>query len=144
MNILFLSLLLLPIATPVPTPTRPPVVQEIKALDPLVNMVNKVRAENGCKIPLKENIGLINAAKERAEFVSAGHWYHDGWTKTVAKYYRYSFAGENLARDYANDSKIVEAWLASKTHRQVMLNCAYRETGIGRNGTYTVQLFGKK
>jgi uncharacterized protein YkwD len=144
MNFLILSLFLLPIATPVPTPTRPPVVQEITALDPLVNMVNKVREESGCKIPLKENIGLINAAKERADFVSSGHWYHDGWKKTVSKYYRYSSAGENLARDYSNDRQILDAWLGSKTHRAVLLNCSYRETGIGRNGTYTVQLFGKK
>lgn len=139
MNILFLSLLLLPIATPVPTPTRPP-----ENVDPLIEIVNQVRADQGCKYPLKTNAGLTKAAKERANYVSSGHWYHDGWTKTVSKYYRYSFAGENLARYYSNDRKIVEAWLGSKTHKDVMLNCAYRETGIGRNGSYTVQLFGKK
>lgn len=114
------------------------------AHDPIVDIVNEVRAEKGCKVPLKENSGLIQAAEERADYVSAGHWYHEGWIKTVGKYYRYSIAGENLARYYSNDRKIVEAWLGSKTHKDVMLNCAYRETGIGRNGSYTVQLFGKK
>ena len=113
-------------------------------VDSIVKIVNEVRAENGCKIPLKENSALILAAEERADYVSAGHWYHEGWIATVKKYYRYSFAGEVLARDYTDDHQIVDAWLRSKTHREVLLNCAYRETGIGREGTYTVQLFGKK
>jgi uncharacterized protein YkwD len=113
-------------------------------VDPIVEIVNEVRKENGCKIPLKENSELITAAEERADYVSAGHWYHEGWIATVKKYYRYSSAGEVLARNYTDDRQIVDAWLASKTHRGVLLNCDYRETGIGREGTYTVQLFGKK
>lgn len=139
MNILFLSLLLLPIATPVPTPTRP---QE--NVDPLIEIVNQVRADQGCKYPLKTNSGLTKAAKERADYVSSGHWYHEGWTKTVSKYYRYHYAGEVLARGYTDNKEVVKAWLNSKTHREVLLNCTYRETGVGRNGSYTVQLFGKK
>jgi uncharacterized protein YkwD len=114
------------------------------AHDPIVDIVNEVRAEKGCKVPLKENSQLIAAAEERADYVSAGHWYHDGWIKTVSKYYRYSIAGENLARNYSENRQIVDAWLGSESHRKILLNCAYRETGIGRNGTYTVQLFGKK
>lgn len=114
------------------------------AHDPLVDIVNEVRANNGCKVPLKENTGLIQAAEERADYVSAGHWYHEGWIKTVEKYYRYRLAGENLARNYSENRQIVDAWLKSESHRKILLDCAYRETGIGRNGTYTVQLFGRK
>lgn len=139
MNILALSLLLLPIATPVPTPTRP-----VVKVDPLVEIINQVRADNGCKVPLKINYKIIEAAEERADFVSDGHWYHDGWTKTLSKHYRYYTAGEVLARGFSDDRKIVEAWLNSKTHKDVILNCAFRETGVGRNGNYIVQLFGKK
>jgi uncharacterized protein YkwD len=139
MNLLILSLFVIPTVKPVPTPTIP-----VLPIDSLVEVVNQVRADNGCKIPLKINSGLIEAAEERADYVSAGNWTHEGWTKTVGKHYRYHYAGENLARHFNSDRQIVDAWLNSKTHREVMLNCQYRETGVGRNGSYVVQLFGKK
>lgn len=117
---------------------------EVVSRDPIVDLVNKVREENGCKNPLKENTQLIKAAEERADWVAADHWTHDGNWKTINKYYHYHLAGENMARGWPDDQAVVNAWLESKTHREVMLNCSYVETGIGRSGSYIIQLFGKR
>jgi uncharacterized protein YkwD len=110
--------------------------------DPIVAIVNQVRADNGCKTPLREVVKLRNAAEERADAITK-NWSHAGNWDTIAKYYQYKTAGENLAKGFSNDNDVVNAWLRSETHRKVMLNCKYTETGIGREGKYYVQVFAK-
>jgi uncharacterized protein YkwD len=112
--------------------------------DSLLIEVNRVRAENGCKKPLVINENLAKAAQERAEYIAADHWYHDGYIETVKKYYRYQKLGENLARHFKTDVEIINAWLASPKHKDNLLNCKYVETGIGRSGAYVAQEYGKR
>lgn len=137
--------------TPTPVPTPKPVLKpiitpepEVLAADSLLTVVNRVRAENGCNKPLKANAKLTQAAQERASYIADGHWSHDGYDKTVQKYYKYRYLGENLARDFNSDEAIVNAWLKSEAHRAVLLNCTYVETGIGRSGSYVAQEYGKR
>lgn len=140
------------ITAPSPEPTitkieaKAPEVKGVEAInhDSIVDIINQVRAESGCKKPLKEHAGLIKAAKVRADYVSAGNWTHDGNWKQIYPHYHYRYIGEDLARDWPDDQSVVNAWLNSKTHREVMLNCTYNEVGIGRNGSYVVSLFGKR
>jgi hypothetical protein len=65
--------------------------------------------------------------------------------------YEYQVAGENLARDFGTTPDMMEAWMASPTHRANIVNPKYTEIGIavidgvfqGYETTLVVQMFGK-
>lgn len=110
--------------------------------DNLLTIIQAQRASAGCKYPLKYSTQLTKAAQERAQYTSEGHWSHDGYTATVSKYYSWKQAGEILARFYNTDNEILTGWLNSPTHKAVMLDCRFREVGIGRYNTYVSVIFG--
>ncbi len=64
--------------------------------------------------------------------------------------YRYSVAGENLARDFSDTDSMVSAWMASPTHKANIMNTRYKDIGIGvvdckllgTDTTLVVQMFG--
>ena len=57
----------------------------------------------------------------------------------------YHYAGENIAKGYDTPEQVVQAWMASKGHRQNILNPNYTKIGVGCidgiSGPYWVQLF---
>jgi uncharacterized protein YkwD len=113
--------------------------------DRLVDLANQERAKSGCKIPLRIDKDLMTAAQERAEYVANGHWTHDGNWAMISKYYKnYSILGEDMARYFLTNEEVITAWLNSKTHKEVLLTCKYRDAGVGRFNTYTIMLFGKR
>jgi hypothetical protein len=87
---------------------------------------------------------------------SKNYWAHvapDGttpWDFIKKNGYNYSSAGENLARDFNDSQSVVSAWMASKSHRENIVNLHYREIGIGvvngildgKETTLVVQMFG--
>jgi len=64
--------------------------------------------------------------------------------------YNYSYAGENLAKNYPTAEATVAAWMNSKTHRENILKSEYVDVGFavvdgeleGRNTTLVVALYG--
>jgi hypothetical protein len=64
--------------------------------------------------------------------------------------YNYSFAGENLAKNYPTSQATVDAWMNSPTHRENILNKEYTDVGFavmdgvlnGQNTTLVVALYG--
>lgn len=64
--------------------------------------------------------------------------------------YNYSYAGENLAIDFATSQSVVEAWKNSPLHKKNLLSPYYQEIGItaidgkfqGQDTTVVVQIFG--
>lgn len=106
---------------------------------------------------LKYNSILSESATQKAQDMFANdYWAHtspDGTTpwdffKNVG--YKYSVAGENLARDFYDTNTLIKAWMNSPTHRDNIVNSKYQEIGIGVvNGvlggvktTLVVQHFG--
>lgn len=71
------------------------------------------------------------------------------WMSKVG--YTYTVAGENLAIDFTSAEGVVDAWMASPTHKENLLLPEYTDIGIGvvtgefEGGTSTivVQMFGK-
>ncbi len=71
-------------------------------------------------------------------------------TVPVTTQYNFVNAGENLAVHFSDTKKLVDAWVASPTHRANIMNGAYTETGIGIaegefegfNTLFVVQFFG--
>jgi hypothetical protein len=117
--------------------------------------VNSARAKEGSH-QLIWNDSLAQAAQAKAnDMIARNYWSHvtpDGkqpWSFIDATGYNYKLAGENLARNFSNTPNLVEAWLASPTHRANLLHNAYQETGIaavkgnmdGRETILVVQMF---
>lgn len=103
----------------------------------VIRLVNEKRKERGLS-PLTENGTLSAAARAKGNhMISAGYWAHvapDGtqpWRFFTNAGYKYRYAGENLARDFADPASAVAAWMASPSHRENMLSPKYKEIGIG-------------
>ena len=118
-------------------------------------LTNDARAANNVA-GLKDNILLDHAAQAKANDMAAkGYFAHvspDGtlpWDWISRAGYRYVYAGENLAVNFNDSDKVVNAWLASPTHRFNILRPQYTEIGVGTasgmyNGqpaTFVVQMF---
>ncbi len=122
----------------------------------LLNDTNAARSANGDG-PLKLNSELTAAASAKAaDMFTNQYWAHispsgrDPWSFITAAGYNYLFAGENLARDFADSQSVVTAWMNSPTHRDNLLNNHYQDVGFavvnGKYGSYettlVVQEFG--
>lgn len=108
--------------------------------------------------PVVVNTALSQAAGEKAANMFAeNYWAHyspsgrDPWGFIKSAGYKFSYAGENLARNFSDSEGIVAAWMNSSTHRENILNPNYQEIGIavedgnlqGQHTTLVVQMFGR-
>ncbi len=125
-------------------------------VEKLLNLTNFQRAQVGLP-PLKLNAELSAAAQAKAnDMFSKGYWAHnapDGttpWVFVTHSGYSYLYAGENLAKDFANSEGVVNAWMASPSHKENMLKKEYEDVGFavvnnrldGEDTTLVVQFFG--
>ena len=123
----------------------------------VIRLTNQERINAGLP-SLKENPSLDKAAGLKAnDMFSKDYWAHFAPDGTSPWYffglvgYQYSWAGENLARDFATSGGVVAAWMASSGHRANILNSNFTEIGLavvngnleGEDTTLVIQLFGK-
>lgn len=128
------------------------------SIDRLLFLTNQQREENGLA-PLKINKQLSEAAEEKAkDMIESNYWSHNNpngkspWDFIIGSDYKYLYAGENLAKDFANSDGVVSAWMKSPTHRENILQDKYEEIGFavvngrlsGEETTLVVQMFGKR
>lgn len=124
----------------------------------LFNEINDKRTENGLGM-LHLDEELSTAARAKAlDMFSKGYWAHfapDGttpWFFIEKVGYKYKYAGENLAKDFADSSQVVMAWMNSETHKKNILDQRFKDVGLAVvNGklneeetTLVVQLFGTR
>lgn len=122
----------------------------------VISQTNGARAEAGVP-PLESNDQLTQAAVAKAQdMLQDQYWAHiapDGtepWAFIEAAGYRYSTAGENLGRDFTQTESLIQAWLASPTHRDNLLHPKYSDIGVavvdgfldGAQTSLVIQLFG--
>ena len=106
---------------------------------------------------LTENTILDRAAQAKAnDMASLGYFSHTGpdgqppWHWFVEAGYDYHYAGENLAVRFNDSQEVVNAWMASPTHKANIVKAQYTEIGIGvadgvyqgQPVTFVVQFFG--
>lgn len=128
------------------------------AVDQLLSSTNAKRAENGLS-PLSLNSELSQAAAGKASDMFANnYWAHVSpqgrtpWEFILGAGYNYSVAGENLAKNFQDSQGVVEAWMASPTHKENILKSNYQEVGYavvngvlnGEETTLVVQMFGSR
>lgn len=122
----------------------------------LVNDTNAERSKQG-EPALRYNEQLSSAAFLKAQdMFKKQYWAHtapDGttpWQWFGEAGYNYSYAGENLAKNFTTTSATVAAWMASQHHRENILNKNYTDVGFavmdgkldGKPTTLIVALYG--
>ncbi len=122
----------------------------------VIELTNQERAKLGLT-PVKENEALDKAAQlKAANMFAENYWAHFApsgktpWDFILGAGYRFTFAGENLAKNFYNSQEVVNAWMASPSHRDNLLNSKYQDIGVavvegvlnGQKTTLVVQEFG--
>lgn len=122
----------------------------------IIELVNIERQKQGLS-PVTENKALDEAARMKgANMFEENYWAHfapsgkSPWDFILGSGYRFTYAGENLAKNFYTSEETVAAWMASPTHRENIMNPKYREMGLavlegdlqGQKTTLVVQMFG--
>ncbi|MBB4926480.1 sigma-70 family RNA polymerase sigma factor [Kitasatospora kifunensis] len=118
----------------------------------VLSLVNTQRAQNGCG-PLTENSKLQAAAQGQSDDMAARQFFDhtnpDGagpQQRIDATGYQWSSWGENIARGQNNAASVMDSWMNSPGHRANILNCSFKEIGIGvhygTGGPWWTQDFG--
>ena len=107
------------------------------SIDQLLVLTNQQRQQNNLP-PLTLDERLDQAAIGKAtDMFAKDYWAHlapDGttpWVFIKQAGYNYVYAGENLARGYTTSTDVVNAWMASPSHRENMLSNHYQNVGYG-------------
>jgi len=64
-------------------------------------------------------------------------------TRAERQGYEWSRLGENVAAGYQSPSSVVAGWLSSPGHCANIMNPDFTELGVGLDGVYWTQLFGR-
>lgn len=140
-----------------------PLTEKIQALadistQELLQFTNEKRAENGLP-PLVVSSQLEVAASAKADdMFEKDYWAHnspDGttpWFFIKGAGYEYVYAGENLAKGFTDSRDVVNAWMASESHKENLLSENFKDVGfavkagrLGGEETFlVVQEFGNK
>lgn len=124
-----------PSSAPAPAPkasSAPSVAEEVIAL------VNTERSKEGCSSVSGNSLLAKAASRHSADMVARDYFSHtspdgtDPGTRITAVGYRWSTYGENIAKGQQTAEAVMDAWMNSDGHRANILNCAFKEIGIGR------------
>lgn len=122
----------------------------------LIELTNSERQKSGLS-PLSENGALDQAAELKAQnMFQENYWAHFApsgktpWDFISGAGYKFTYAGENLAKNFTSAEAVVAAWMASQTHKDNLLNSKYKDIGIavvegvlnGQKTILVVQEFG--
>lgn len=125
-------------------------------VDQLLSGTNAQRQSLGLS-PLTYNVTLSQAAAMKAQdMFQNNYWAHNSpqgktpWTFIQAAGYTYTVAGENLAKNFSTSQGVIDAWMASPTHKDNIVKPSYQDIGFaivngvlnGEETTLVVQMFG--
>lgn len=104
----------------------------------VVKLVNKRRAAAGCP-RVRSNASLRQAARTHsvgmAQYRSMTHFLPGeaglGQRISYAGYAGWQRVAENIASGYVGPRGVMRAWMASPGHRRNILDCRFREIGVG-------------
>ncbi len=124
-------------------------------INKIVELTNSNRAKAGSnKVTLNAQLSAAAAAKVDDMF-KENYWAHvspkgtEPWAFITNAGYKYQHAGENLARDFSSSKDVVNAWMASPSHKKNLLDKRYKDMGLavkdgyinGVETTIVVQMF---
>ena len=121
----------------------------------IVEYTNENRQKFGApKVTLNPQLNAAAEAKINDMFQN-NYWAHvspkgtEPWSFITRSGYKYQHAGENLARDFGTAKDVVNAWMASPSHKKNLLDKRYKDMGLavkdgyidGVETTIVVQMF---
>ncbi|MFJ4868405.1 sigma-70 family RNA polymerase sigma factor [Streptomyces sp. NPDC088757] len=120
----------------------------------VIALVNAERAKEGCGAVTGNSL-LARAAQGHSDDMAArdffDHTNPDGagpGERVTATGYGWSTYGENIARGQQTAEQVMESWMNSPGHRANILNCSFKELGVGLHtgdgGPYWTQVFGAR
>ncbi|MFE9294523.1 CAP domain-containing protein [Streptomyces niveus] len=147
-------------ADPAPKPEPKPTPDDPKPdggggfADQVTTLVNAERAKAGCG-PVSANSQLQTAALRHSQDMAAKDYFDhnspdgkDPGDRITAAGYRWTTYGENIARGQQTAAEVMKGWMNSPGHRANILNCAFKEIGIGvhdaSGGPWWTQAFGAR
>lgn len=116
----------------------------------VIELVNAERAKAGCSA-LTPNATLTKVAQAHSADMAAhqnmSHTGSDGSSpgdRLTSAGYSWSAYGENVAYGYSTPEQVMAGWMASPGHRANILNCSFKEIGVGlaQPNSYWTQDFG--
>ncbi|WP_436494476.1 CAP domain-containing protein [Actinokineospora sp. HUAS TT18] len=141
---------------PKPTTTKPKPAPVPAGTDPaeseVLTIVNAERSKAGCG-PLRWHDTLALAARKHSADMAANNYFDheslDGrspFDRMKAEGYAKG-GGENIAAGQSTPKSVMESWMNSPGHRANILNCDFKELGVGmaKGGSYRIywtQAFG--
>ncbi|MFG3343473.1 CAP domain-containing protein [Streptomyces sp. NPDC048018] len=121
--------------------------------DQVIALVNAERAKAGCGA-LTANATLTRAAQGHSDDMAARDFFDhtnpdgaDPGDRVSAAGYPWSTYGENIAMGQSSAEQVMESWMNSPGHRANILNCNFKEIGVGihnSGGPYWTQVFGAR
>lgn len=123
----------------------------------IIALVNQERQKQNLPA-LKPNEKLDRAAQAKlSNMFVYQYWDHlspsqtPPWTFILNAGYDYAYAGENLARDFVDNAKLVESWMNSPEHKANIMSPYYQDTSVifgsgtidGQETVLIIQMFGK-
>ncbi|MEU9077148.1 CAP domain-containing protein [Kitasatospora sp. NPDC048538] len=117
----------------------------------VVDLVNAERAKAGCG-PVTAESRLASAAQSHSDDMANRNYFDhaspEGYHadhRIEAVGYRWSTWGENIARGQQDPAAVMDAWMNSPGHRANILNCAFKQLGVGvrtgSGGPWWTQVF---
>ncbi|WP_308130073.1 CAP domain-containing protein [Kitasatospora aureofaciens] len=117
----------------------------------VVDLVNAERAKAGCA-PVTAEPRLAGAAQSHSDDMADRNYFDhaspEGYHadhRIEATGYRWSTWGENIARGQKDPAAVMDAWMNSPGHRANILNCAFKQLGVGvrtgSGGPWWTQVF---
>ncbi|MFD8013293.1 CAP domain-containing protein [Streptomyces sp. NPDC059762] len=137
------------LAAPVKAPSR-----TTRYVQDVIALANAERDRAGCG-PLRAEARLGRAAQGHADDMAARDYYahaspegRDGGDRISATGYDWSAWGENIHKGPKTPERAMDDWMGSAAHRSNILNCSFRDIGVGvaltADGPWWVQDFGTK
>jgi len=132
------------------TPTTPPTTEPATTASPtaeptgtaaleaeVVTIVNTERAKVGCPAVTADD-RLTTAARGHSTDMAARDYFShtspegvEFSTRITDAGYRWSRAGENIAKGQPTPAEVMTAWMNSAGHRANILTCAFKNIGVG-------------
>lgn len=139
-----------PQAPPSVAPPEPATPNRAQLEAQLLTATNQARAANGCS-PVQADGHLTDSAQQHTDDMSAHDYFShtslDGRTfdrRIHESGYPGDDLGENIASGYGSAGEVQGAWMDSPAHRRNILDCSFRNVGIGydQRGQYWTVDFG--
>jgi uncharacterized protein YkwD len=102
----------------------------------VIRLVNEARDAAGC-LRVRQNKAVTDSAQEhtaamtKARRLSHGRGHQKLGERLTARGYPWTYAGENIARGAWDASTVVRVWLRSPAHRARIVDCGFRDAGVG-------------